>query len=157
MTKVNAIGLDEQKSLAIAKSLNGLLADLHIFYQNLRGFHWNIKGSRFFSLHSKFEELYDEVSEDIDEVAERILTIGGSPVHTLSEYLHMTKLKETANVSNGDEALKITAENYAHLINLERAILNQADEAGDEGTNAMMSDLITKQEKTMWMLRSVLG
>lgn len=157
MTKFNAIGLDEQKSVEIAKSLNGLLADLHVFYQNLRGFHWNIKGPRFISLHEKFEELYDEVADDIDEVAERILTIGQSPVHTLSDYLKIASLKEAANIADGDTAIKTTADNYAHLIKVERAILSLADDAGDEGTNAMMSDLIVKQEKHIWILRSVLG
>ena len=50
-----------------------MLADLQVFYSNLRGFHWNVKGHGFFVLHSKYEELYNDAAEKVDEVAERIL------------------------------------------------------------------------------------
>ena len=32
-----------------------------------------------------------------------------------------------------------------------------AGDAGDEGTNALMSDYISEQEKTLWMLNAYLG
>jgi len=35
--------------------------------------------------------------------------------------------------------------------------LHAADKAGDEGTNSLMSDYITEQEKLVWMYRSFLG
>lgn len=57
MKHLNSIGLDEKKSKQLAASLNDLLANYSIFYQNLRGYHWNIKGNKFFELHLKFEEL----------------------------------------------------------------------------------------------------
>lgn len=44
MTKINSIGLDANKSKALAQKLNELLANYSIFYQNTRGYHWNIKG-----------------------------------------------------------------------------------------------------------------
>ncbi len=39
----------------VTKGLQQLLADLQVYYTNLRGFHWNIKGREFFLLHEKFE------------------------------------------------------------------------------------------------------
>jgi starvation-inducible DNA-binding protein len=157
MKTQNSIGLNKKHTEKTAEALNQLLADLHIFYQNLRGFHWNIKGPRFFSLHEKFEGYYDEVAADIDEVAERILTLGHTPLHTLSEYIKKATLKEAKNISKGDEALAQTLEGFQHLLAVERNVLNLADEQGDEGTNALMSDLISKQEKHCWMLSSVLN
>lgn len=38
------------------------------------------------------------------------------------------------------------------LIAEERNVLSAADEAGDEVTAALMSDYLTAQEKTVWML-----
>jgi len=86
MTKLNAIGLDVEKSKDLANMLNDLLANFSIYYMNVRGFHWNIKGEKFFELHLKFEEIYTDLQEKIDEIAERILTLGQTPVHAYSDY-----------------------------------------------------------------------
>jgi len=138
-----------------ANTVNGLqqlLADFQVYYANLRGFHWNVKGKYFFHLHSKFEELYDDASGKIDEIAERILMLDGVPAHTFSDYLRVSKVKETGVVTNGEDGLKNVLETLSLLIQSERAILKQASEAGDESTVAMMSDYLKEQEKTTWML-----
>jgi starvation-inducible DNA-binding protein len=43
------------------------------------------------------------------------------------------------------------------LILLERETLELIAEAGDEGTNALMSDYIREQEKLVWMFTAYLG
>jgi starvation-inducible DNA-binding protein len=43
------------------------------------------------------------------------------------------------------------------LLIIERRILEASDEADDEGINAMMSDFITEQEKTVWMMKAWLA
>ena len=40
---------------------------------------------------------------------------------------------------------------------LERDLLEKSGDANDEGTNSMMSDFITEQEKTVWMMKAWLG
>lgn len=76
------LGLDKTKSANLVNSLNGLLANFQIYYQNLRGLHWNIKGKNFFELHVKFEEFYTDSHVKVDAIAERILTLQGKPLHT---------------------------------------------------------------------------
>ena len=57
------IGLNPQATAETVEGSNSLLADLQIFYQNVRGFHWaDIRGCEFFELHAKFEELYTDLS-----------------------------------------------------------------------------------------------
>ena len=68
----SVLGLDKAKSANLVFSLNGLLANFQIYYQNLRGLHWNIKGKNFFELHVKFEEFYTDSQVKIDDIAERI-------------------------------------------------------------------------------------
>lgn len=155
--KTNRIGLNEQQSDALAKELNVLLANYQLYYQNLRGFHWNIKGPSFFELHLKFEELYDDAVLKIDEIAERILTLGATPLHTFSDYLKHSAIKEASNVTDGEGSVSTTLSNLKGLLEIERRILDLSSEAGDEGTNALMSDYITQQEKTVWMLSAYLG
>ncbi len=151
MENLNAIGLDVKKSAELADKLNTLLANYSIFYQNTRGYHWNIKGDKFFELHLKFEELYNDLFLKIDEVAERILTLGYTPKHNFSDYKKISKVTESNEVSDGIKAVKEIIESFKVIIMIQRELLNLSAEAGDEGTNALMSDYIRAQEKLVWM------
>ncbi len=142
---------------AFVNGLNEFLADVQIFYQNLRGFHWNVKGSLFFVLHAKFEEYYNETAEIADEVAERILMLGGEPIHAFSDYLKVAKLPELKNVSNGIEAVNHVVSQSEYLLSKMRKLQTEAAEAGDEGSNALFSGLIGETEKKLWMLKTFLA
>ncbi len=156
MDTINAIGLDSTKAQDLAKKLNDLLANYSIFYQNTRGYHWNIKGEKFFELHLKFEELYNDLLLKIDEVAERILTLGHTPSHNFSDYKKISKIAESAQVSDGTEAVGDILASFQTIIILQRELLIVSNNAGDEGTNALMSDYIRAQEKLVWMYSSFL-
>lgn len=155
--KNNILGLNKEKVEAVSKSLNELLANFQVYYQNLRGLHWNIKGKSFFELHLKFEELYTDSQEKIDMIAERILTLEGRPLHTFKDYIELSKVPIGKNISNDEEAVELVVTSISELIQIERSILDQSDDANDEGTNSMMSDFIAEQEKTIWMLKSWLA
>ncbi|MDP5026679.1 MAG: DNA starvation/stationary phase protection protein [Flavobacterium sp.] len=152
--KFNSLGLPIKESEELVNDLNGLLSNFQIYYQNLRGLHWNIRGKRFFDLHLKFEELYNDSQIKIDLIAERVLTLGGTPLHTFSDYIENSKLKVGKNISKDTEAIQLVLESLAVLLQLERAILEKSGQINDEGTNSMMSDFISEQEKTNWMLKA---
>ncbi len=152
----NLVGIDQKKAAALADKLNVLLADYQMFYQNLRGLHWNIKGKEFFELHVKFEEYYDEAVVKVDEIAERILTLEGEPLHTFSDYIAKSEIKEAKGITNGTEGVETIVQNFSVLILKEREILSLAADAEDEGTVSLMSDYISETEKTLWMLNSYL-
>jgi len=151
------LGLNKEKVEALNISLNELLSNFQLYYQNLRGLHWNIKGKSFFELHVKFEELYTDSQEKIDMIAERVLTLGGTPLHTFNDYIKLASVPVGYNISKDKQAVQLVLDSLTELLKIERAILNQADEADDEGTNSMMSDFIAEQEKTVWMLNAWLG
>jgi starvation-inducible DNA-binding protein len=152
----NQIGLETKDSKGLAERLNTLLANYQVFYMNTRGFHWNITGEKFFELHAKFEELYNDLVVKVDEVAERILTLGHTPLHTFSDYTSLARIKEAKNISNGKDAMQSILDAFRILIALQREIAEAASEAGDEGTNALMSDYIREQEKLVWMYSAYL-
>ena len=154
MSTENRIGLDSDKVKELADKLNNLLANYSVFYQNTRGFHWNIKGDSFFVLHEKFEELYDDLKIKIDEVAERVLTLGYTPNHQYSKYMDMSDISESGKVTDGKEAVNHILEAFKVTLKIQREILELSDDAGDEGTNALMSDYISEQEKLVWMYAS---
>lgn len=157
MKNMNAIGLDTAQSGHLAESLNELLANYAIFYQNTRGYHWNIKGEKFFELHLKFEELYNDLLLKIDEVAERILTLGYAPRHRYSDYKSISQIQESLEVSDGTRAVEDILHSFKTIITLQRKLLNLSAEAADEGTNALMSDYIRAQEKQVWMYSAFLN
>ncbi len=153
----NIIGIEPEKARKLVEALNELLASYQVFYQNLRGFHWNIQGKEFFELHLKFEEFYNDAQMKIDEIAERVLTLGGEPLHTFSDYLKTSRVQEAPGVSNGIKAVEIIKENFRVLLDLERKIFKLAGEFEDEGTATLISDYITQTEKTLWMLEAYLS
>ncbi|MFA7444526.1 MAG: Dps family protein [Flavobacteriaceae bacterium] len=152
--KINSIGLSVQDSKEMAEHLNVLLSNFQVYYQSLRGLHWNIRGRKFFELHLKFEELYNDAQVKIDMIAERILTLGGHPLHTFEDYLKNNKVQVGKNISKDEEAVSLIVDMITELLKIERVILDKSDEANDEGTNAMMSDFISEQEKTVWMMKA---
>lgn len=153
----NNIGLDTIDCRNTSEKLNQLLANYQILYINTRGFHWNIKGRDFFEPHAKFEEIYTDFQNKIDELAERILTLGFTPLHSYSDYLKVSSIKESINISNGKEALADIVKALEINMLLQRKILELASDSGDEGTNALMSDYIREQEKMIWMYASYLN
>ncbi len=154
---MNKIGLDQNKAQELAVQLNDLLANYQVFYMNVRGFHWNIKGDKFFELHLKFEELYDDLIIKIDEIAERVLTLGETPLHSFTDYLRQSAVEEVKDMSDGHASVQSILNSFEILITKQRQILNLSDDAGDEGTNALMSDYIREQEKLVWMYSAFLA
>lgn len=157
MKNASFIGLKEDDCQKISEKLNVLLANYSVFYQNTRGSHWNIKGEQFFTLHPKFEELYNNLVLKIDEIAERILTLGATPAHNYSDYLNVSTIKESKEVTDGNKSVEIILNSFKVVIELQRELLDMSEKAGDEGTNSQMSDYITEQEKEVWMYSSFLG
>ena len=155
--QLNHIGLDKEKVEGIATMLNDVLSAYQVHYQNLRGFHWNVKGHVFFELHEKFEELYEEAKNAIDEIAERILTLGYTPLHTMSDYIESSIVKEAKNVNNDHDTVKLTIQDLQGLLSKEREAWRRASDIDDVGTTHLLEDYIGSQEKTIWMLNAWLS
>ena len=140
-----------------SEKLNKLLSSYSVFYQNTRGFHWNVQGPKFFELHAKFEELYNDLQETVDEIAERILMLGETPLHRMSDYLKHSNIEETGNLFEGSRIVENIVRSIEIILTQEREILNLSAEYNDEGTNNLMSDYILKKEKLNWMYSAFLS
>lgn len=69
----------------------------------------------------------------------------------------MAAIKEKKNISDGKTAVQSVLESFGILLKIERALLSLSADADDEGTNALMSDYIREQEKSVWMYSSFMG
>ena len=153
-TKMNYLNIQTEKTLPVAKELNQLLADYHIYYQKLRNFHWNILGKNFFVLHEKFEEMYTDARIKIDEIAERILTLQYHPVSKYSKYLIMSSISEESPIQTDSQMVYLLLEDHKKLLTQMSIVINKAENAEDEGTLDLMSGYISGIEKTSWMLNA---
>lgn len=152
MRTLDYLGLDESKIQNVVKGLSLLLADLQVYYTNLRNFHWNVRGRSFYTMHAKYEELYNDAAEKVDEVAERLLQLGAVPESRFSEYLKISEIKEVDAVERGRDARAHLLNWFKVLIAKEREVLSAASNANDEVTVSLMSDYLKGQEKALWML-----
>ena len=153
--KAEQISLVESEVKPVVDQLNDLLANYHLYYQNLRGCHWNVKGKSFFTLHAKFEELYTQALTSIDEIAERVLTLGKPPYSTLQKYVDVSDVKQIDTIGMRDvDMVKTVVADMDTLISKQRELLQTTEQAGDDGTNDMINRHMQFLEKEHWMLRS---
>ncbi len=142
---------DSERERIIIK-LNDSLAAYQVFYQNLRGFHWNIKGENFFELHVQFENWYNDAALQIDALAERILTLGGEPLHSFKEYLETSSIEPKTKKYNGREIMEMIYHDHISLLHLLGQAVEVAGQSDDEGTNDLLTPMISNLEKTNWMV-----
>ncbi|QXP73611.1 DNA starvation/stationary phase protection protein [Tenacibaculum sp. HL-MS23] len=148
------LNMQNENVLPVAKELNQLLADYHIYYQKLRNFHWNIVGKNFFELHNKFEEMYGDARIKIDEIAERILTLQYHPISRYSRYLKIAAISEESPFQTDTDMVYILLDDHKVLLEQMSLIIKRAEEAEDEGTIDLMGGYIASLEKTSWMLNA---
>jgi starvation-inducible DNA-binding protein len=102
----------------------------------------------------KYEELYTRSQVVIDELAERILSIGSTPLSRFSDYATNSAISENDIINDGSTGVQYILDAQTQIVGLEKELLKQSDEIDDEGTNALMSDLIGEKEKSNWMFKS---
>ena len=149
---MNYLNISDEKLLPTVVELNTLLADYHIYYQNLRNFHWNILGENFFDLHEKFEELYTDARVKIDEIAERILTLRYHPMSNLKDYLETSSIEEASSKLTDKQMVSTILDNHSVLLKQMSKVVEKAENANDEGTIDLIGAYIRELEKSSWML-----
>lgn len=149
---MNYLNLNQDKLSNVVIDLNQLLADYHLYYQNLRNFHWNIVGENFFDLHNKFEELYTDARTKIDEIAERILTLRYHPISNYSEYIKLSSIEEQSPTLTDHEMVEEILVNHTILLVQMKKVIASAEQAEDEGTIDLIGVYVRELEKSSWML-----
>lgn len=157
MKNLMITGLNENKVNGVVKGLNQLLADLHVYYMNLRGLHWNVQGKGFFQLHAEYEKQYNDTAEKIDSIAERLLQLDSKPENRFSELLKAASLQEENYKVTDTDGMQLILDTLKVLIAQEHAVIAAAEEANDEVTIALMDDFLVGQEKAVWMVNAYLA
>ncbi|SDS03172.1 starvation-inducible DNA-binding protein [Polaribacter sp. KT25b] len=151
---MNYLNIDKDKMLPIVTELNVLLADYQVYYQKLRNFHWNVLGKNFFELHNQFEDMYNDTKIKIDEIAERIVTLKYHPISKLSDYIEASNLVESSPLLSDIEMVDILKKDQKIILKQLSIVIENANEAKDEGTIDLIGAYIRELEKSSWMLNA---
>ena len=146
---------------ALAKTkvvLNQAVADLYVAHVALHQVHWYMRGRGFLVWHPKMDEYMETLDGQLDEISERLITLGGSPFSTLTEFLQNSEIEEEAGeYRDVEESLERVLAIYRYLSELFQKGLDVTDEEGDDVTNGIFADAKTETDKTIWMLAAELG
>lgn len=141
-----------------ADKMSNLLADLAVMNVKLHNIHWNIVGEQFVPIHNFTQQLYEEMFEDFDAVAEAIKMAGKYPLASLKSYLEASDIKELPSNKSYDTkaALDHVLKDLKLIVKKAHDIRNVADKADDFPVVALMEGIISKNDKHIWFVSSML-
>lgn len=151
------IGMSAKHREAIAKGLNGLLADTFTLYLTTHNFHWNVTGPMFNSLHTMFMDQYTELWNAVDPIAERVRALGYPAMGSFADYVKASTVADApTQPPKAKEMIRILVAGHEAVARTARALYPLVDEASDEPTADLLTQRLDIHEKTAWMLRSLL-
>ena len=166
MTQVkNAAATDvatfvNQNSLPKTKAvLNQVVADLYTAHIALHQVHWYMRGAGFMVWHPKMDEYMETLDATLDEVSERLITLGGAPYSSMTEFLEHSNIEERRGTftKNVEESLTRVLEIFHYLDGLYQKALDVTDAEGDDVTNDIFVGAKAELEKNIWMVAAELG
>ena len=151
------IGISDKDRAAIAQGLSHLLADTYTLYLTTHNFHWNVTGPMFNTLHTMFMGQYTELWNAADPIAERIRALGHPAPGSYAAFGKLSSLPDApATPPKALEMVRILVEGHEAVARTARGMLDLVDDADDEPTTDLLTQRLTVNEQTAWMLRSLL-
>ncbi len=151
------IGISQTHREAIAKGLNGLLADTFTLYLTTHNFHWNVTGPMFNTLHTMFMAQYTELWNAVDPIAERVRALGYPAIGSFAAFSQTTTLPDApAKPPKATEMIRTLVAGHEAVARTARALFPLVDKASDEPSADLLTQRLDVHEKAAWMLRSML-
>ena len=118
-----------------------------------------MRGRGFLVWHPKMDEYMDSLDATLDEVSERLITIGGAPYSSMTEFLEHSNIEERrgAFTNNVEESLARVLEIFRYLASLYQKAMDVTDAEGDDVTNDIFVGAKAELEKNIWMVAAELG
>lgn len=150
-------GIKKEDREISTKILNSLLADEFVLLTQTLNYHWNLIGPEFNDYHKLFGEQYKQIFEMIDEIAERTRSVGGLALGSMEAFKKHAGLNEDQGAPPTPKVMvkNLLAQHEALITKLRNWVNDTAAENRDMGTSNFLTDILTKHEKTAWMLRAL--
>lgn len=148
------IALDEKVCAESAENLNQILADTITLRDLYKKHHWQVAGHTFYQIHLLFDKHYGEQNELVDTIAERIQSLGAISLAMAPDVAETTIIPRPPR---GREEVPVQLsrllEAHEMILKEARAMAQQANEGGDDGTNDLLvSEIIRTNELQVWFL-----
>ena len=139
--------------------LNQAVADLSVAASIVHQVHWYMRGRGFLVWHPKMDEYMDSLDATLDEVSERLITIGGAPYSSMTEFLEHSNIEERRGTftKNVEESLTRVLEIFRYLDGVYQKALDVTDAEGDDVTNDIFVGAKAELEKNIWMVAAEVG
>ena len=135
--------------------LQARLADAVDLASQAKQAHWNVKGPSFIALHELFDQIATTVREHADTIAERITALGGTAEGTARVAAKQSTLKEyPLDIVDGRAHVSALADALAAFGAKVRHNIEEAIEAGDQGTADLFTEVSRSIDKTLWFVEA---
>lgn len=148
-------GIDQQTQEQMCEVLNARLAvgiDLRLAVKQA---HWNMRGRGFIGVHELLDSVSANLGEATDMMAERVAMMGGTAKGTtqvVAEKSHLAPYPvELIALEDHVAELVSRFKSYGEMI---RTGMAAADEAGDEDTADLLTEVSRTVEKDTWFIGS---
>lgn len=146
--------MSSKKNNKVTEKLSILLADSYMLMLKTQNFHWNVTGVHFGALHTLFEDQYNEMFKAVDEIAERIRALGEKTPGSFAAFSKLSSIKEETGNPSAEQMIKKLLADHQTLAESCEAVINEADDVDDEGSEDLAVNRLRFHQKTAWMLKA---
>ncbi len=147
--------LEEEVRRQMVDLLNPVLAAAFDLFSQTKQAHWNVKGRDFYQLHELYDELAETLLGFVDMIAERATALGGVALGTVRMAAQSSQLEEYPVDAFADlRTVEVLAERYAAFGQTVREGIDTADEAGDQDTADLLTEVSREVDKALWFLEA---
>ena len=140
----------------LIQQLKVILATNFALYLKSHNYHWNIEGTNFPQYHSFLDGFYNQVWEQTDDIAEHLRKLDSYAPGSFTRFLELSDIQEEVNVPTALVMMNNLRTDNDRLIMHLRAGIVAADQANEPAVSNFLQDLLGRQQKSAWMLRSIL-
>ncbi|MDT0575910.1 DNA starvation/stationary phase protection protein Dps [Croceicoccus sp. F390] len=153
MEQIYVSGLEEKAREKSIELLNARLLDCIDLTLAVKQAHWTIKGSSFIGLHELLDAIAERMRERSDTIAERSIILGGHTGGTAQGVTKGSQLEAYPQdiTYQKDHVEALTKRFIAFGKNL-RQSFEQADEAGDDDTADLFTEISRGIDKDAWFI-----
>ncbi|MQR99132.1 DNA starvation/stationary phase protection protein Dps [Gluconobacter aidae] len=145
---------DNTKNVSI-ETLNARLSDLIDLSLITKQAHWNLKGPQFIGVHEMLDGFRSSIDGFSDTVAERAVQLGGTALGTVQDVAKNSACKPYPNnIYRVADHLAALIDRYATVANNMRASIKVTDEAGDDDTADVFTEVSRGLDKHLWFLEA---
>ncbi len=139
--------------LAVAASLNTLLADVYALYLKTKNFHWHLSGPHFRDLHRMLDEQGEELIAMTDPMAERCRVLGANTLHSIGQISRLQRLLDNdADYVEPQDMLAELRDDNRQLAEHLRIAHELCSEHRDIATADMLGRWLDQAERRTWFL-----